>query len=56
MKRHQKQRGGPRPGSGRKPLPDKRVALTIYVKRSALDALGKEAARKIAIEAIQSNV
>lgn len=50
-----KQHGGPRPGSGRKPVTDRKVALTIYVKESVLEALGKETAKEIAVDAITSS-
>jgi hypothetical protein len=46
-------RGGPRPNSGRKPVTDKKVPLTIYVRESTLNRLGKEAVREIAVDAIQ---
>lgn len=47
-----KTRGGPREGSGRKPVDDPAVPITFYVKQSVLDKLGKEAAKMIAIKAV----
>jgi hypothetical protein len=55
MKQHQKQRGGPRPNSGRKPVADKKIALTIYVKESVIEALGKETAKEIAVDALHGS-
>lgn len=48
----QKQHGGPRPNSGRKPVIDKKVALTIYVRESQIERLGQDNAKAIATNAI----
>lgn len=47
-----KSHGGPRKGSGRKPVDDLAVPITFYVKQSVLDKVGKEAAKMIAIKAV----
>lgn len=37
-----KSRGGVREGSGRKPVEDKAVPITYWVKQSVVDVVGKE--------------
>ncbi len=40
-------RGGKRNGSGRKPIADKKIALTNYIRESVINRLGgKDEARK----------
>lgn len=47
--------GGARPGAGRKPIDDPKKQLTIYVRKSAIKAVGGPIkARCIATEAILS--
>ena len=35
-----KHRGGKRKGAGRKPIKDKKIAVTIYVRPSEIERLG----------------
>jgi hypothetical protein len=44
--------GGARKGAGRKPVDDPKVTLSIYPVKSAVDLLGTEKAKEIAINAI----
>ena len=47
-----KVRGGAREGSGRKPVEDKKIPLTLYIRQSAIDKLGSDNAKEIGIKAI----
>lgn len=47
-----KAHGGARTGAGRKPVDDPKVTLSIYPVKSAIDTLGAEKAKEIAINAI----
>lgn len=47
-----KKHGGLRKGAGRKPIDDPKITLSIYPLRSAVDTLGAESAKEIAINAI----
>jgi hypothetical protein len=51
-----KAHGGARKGAGRKPVDDPKVTLSIYPLKSAVDILGAEKAKEIAINAIQKAV
>lgn len=44
-----KTRGGPREGSGRKPVDDPAVPITFYVKQSVVDLVGKDELKWAAI-------
>lgn len=47
-------RGGARAKSGRKPVEDKKVAVTFYVRQSVIDAAGgMSAAKAVAAEAVE---
>jgi len=48
----EKQRGGKRTGAGRKPIPDKKVQLTIYVLNSQVEKLDKEVIRQVCEKSI----
>lgn len=57
----EKQRGGQRPGSGRKPVTDKKIQLTIYVLTSQVEKLGgrekiRQVCEKIINEAFLSSI
>jgi hypothetical protein len=45
--------GGTGRGQGRKPVVDKKITLSIYPQQSRIDAIGKDRAKAIAIEAIE---
>lgn len=45
-------KGGKRIGAGRKPIPDKKVQLTIYVKTSQIEKLGREKIRQVCEKSI----
>lgn len=45
-------RGGKRTGSGRKPVTDKKIQLTIYVKTSQIKKLGREKIRQVCEKSI----
>lgn len=47
-----KAHGGSRKGAGRKPVNDPKITLSIYPVKSAIEALGTEKAKEIAINAI----
>lgn len=47
-----KAHGGARKGAGRKPVDDPKVTLSIYPLKSAIDKLGADKAKEIAIDAI----
>lgn len=47
-----KKHGGARKGSGRKPVEDPKIQLSIYPLKSVVDILGPEQAKAIAIDAI----
>jgi len=47
-----KAHGGARKGAGRKPVDDPKVTLPIYPLKSAVDALGVEKAKEVALTAI----
>lgn len=49
-------KGGKRIGAGRKPIPDKKVQLTIYVKNSQIEKLGKDMIRQVCEKAINEAV
>lgn len=54
MKKKKQTRGGARPRAGRKPIDDKKVAVTVYIRESRIDALGgMEAVKQLAINAIE---
>jgi hypothetical protein len=44
--------GGARTGAGRKPVDDPKITLSIYPVKSAVDALGVDKAKDIALNAI----
>lgn len=48
-----KSHGGPREGSGRKPIEDKVIALTIYPRESWVKKIGKAKAQEAAKQAIK---
>jgi hypothetical protein len=48
----EKQKGGKRPGAGRKPVTDKKIQLTIYVLTSQLEKLGREKIRQVCDKSI----
>lgn len=54
MKDQQKTKahGGARKGAGRKPVDDPKITLAIYPPKSAIEALGAEKSKEIAINAI----
>lgn len=52
----EKQRGGQRHGAGRKPVTDKKVQLTIYVKTSHVKKLGRDIIRQVCEKAINEAV
>lgn len=45
-------RGGKRIGAGRKPTPDKKQQMTIYVLTSKIEKLGKDVIRQVCEKAI----
>jgi hypothetical protein len=45
--------GGTGRGQGRKPVEDKRITLSIYPHQSRIDAIGKDRAKAIAVDAIE---
>lgn len=47
--------GGPRKGSGRKPVEDKKKAVTIYTRESRIERLGVAKIKEIAEEAIEKH-
>lgn len=47
-----KKHGGSRKGAGRKPVEDKKIQLSIYPLQSAVEKLGPDTAKEIAINAI----
>lgn len=51
-----KAHGGTRKGAGRKPVEDPKIQFSIYPVKSAIDTLGIDKAREIAIEAIYKEV
>jgi hypothetical protein len=53
MTKKKSTRGGPREGSGRKPIDDKVIALTIYPRESWVKKVGKAKAKAMAKQAIE---
>jgi hypothetical protein len=54
MKKTKKQIGGARAKAGRKPIEDKKVPLTIYVRQSVIERVGgKDEAKQIATDAVE---
>lgn len=52
-KRIKKNHGGKRKGSGRKPIPDKKIPVIVYPRRSEIDSCGGDVrAKEIALNAI----
>jgi len=52
-----KTHGGKRPGSGRPSIKDKKVTLTIYPRKSSVEAVGgMDKAREIALNSIQKPI
>ena len=49
-------KGGKRTGAGRKPCPDKKQQVTVYVLTSQIEKLGKDAIRQICEKAINEAV
>jgi hypothetical protein len=47
-------RGGARAKSGRKPVEDKKVAVTFYVRQSVVDRVGIEEAKTVAASAVET--
>jgi hypothetical protein len=48
-------RGGVRPGAGRKSLPDKKVPVPVYIPASVVERLGgKEGCREVILEYINT--
>ena len=47
-----KAHGGARKGAGRKPVDDPKVTLSIYPLKSAVEALGPDKAKEVALAAI----
>lgn len=47
-----KKHGGSRKGAGRKPVDDPKITLSIYPVKSAIDTLGADKAKEIAVNAI----
>lgn len=47
-----KSHGGSRKGAGRKPVDDPKITLPIYPVKSAVDILGVERAKEVAVNAI----
>lgn len=47
-----KAHGGSRKGAGRKPVDDPKITLSIYPLKSAVDTLGLDKAKEIAVNAI----
>lgn len=45
--------GGSRVNSGRKPIEDKKVTLSIYPHKSRIELIGIEETKRIAIQAIE---
>lgn len=50
-----KSHGGPREGSGRKPVEDRMVPVTFYVRKSIMDKLGPIEIKGIASRAVIRN-
>ena len=46
-------RGGARPGAGRKKVEDPVTRLTIFLRKSRLDKVGKPEAERVAVNAIE---
>lgn len=44
--------GGKRKSAGRKPIDDKKIAVTIYVKESVIEALGLEVVKEKCYQAL----
>jgi hypothetical protein len=53
MAKKKSKKGGPREGSGRKPVEDKAIAFTIYVRESWVEVVGKEEMRDALIKAAE---
>ncbi len=47
-----KKHGGLRKGAGRKPVEDPKITLSIYPVKSAIDILGVDKAKEVAVNAI----
>jgi hypothetical protein len=47
-----KKHGGARSGAGRKPVDDPKIQLPIYPLKSAVDKLGVDKAKEVAVKAI----
>ena len=47
-----KTQGGKRKSAGRKPVDDKKMAVTIYVKESVIEMLGLEVVKEKCYEAL----
>ena len=48
--------GGKRVGSGRKPAPDKKQTVTIYVEKSKIDKIGLNELKVICYKAINEAI
>lgn len=48
-----KMKGGIRQGAGRKPCPDKKVQVPIYVNQSIIDKLGRDKIRDLCDQALR---
>lgn len=53
MAKKKSKKGGPREGSGRKPVEDKAEPITIYFRNSRIEAIGKEEIKISCIELIE---
>lgn len=49
---NKKTQGGARSNAGRKPIEDKKIAVTIYVKESVIEKLGLEVVKEKCYEAL----
>lgn len=48
----QNKKGGKREGAGAKPISDKKVQMTIYVRESKVEKLGREKIRQVCEKSI----
>jgi hypothetical protein len=53
MAKKKSKKGGPREGSGRKPVDDKAIPFTIYLRESLVDEVGRDKLKEIFLKAAE---
>jgi hypothetical protein len=53
MTKKKSKKGGLREGAGRKPVEDKAIAFTVYIRESWVDAVGREDLKEAMLKAAE---